>query len=74
MHTLLGACNMEVRADGGSLGWTLGAGSSCEMFMKPRLIYHTRTQQSRCTRADFITLSGTTVASSSAATNRYNAE
>lgn len=37
----------------------LDVGSSCEMFMKARLIYHARTQQSLCTRADFIALSDT---------------
>lgn len=40
-------------------GWTLDVGSSCEMFMKARLIYHARTQQSPCTRVDFITLADT---------------
>jgi len=34
-------------------------GNSCEMFMKVRLIYYTRTQQSLGTRADFITLADT---------------
>jgi len=43
-------CRWEFGVDAGCVG------NSCEMFMKARLIYHIRTQQSLYTRVDFITL------------------